>query len=389
MTKIQPPITVGNPRTIVNNEDKSRLEDAILRELSMDARQSMSSMAEKINVRKTAVSRELDSLTAERGIRFVPEISLEELWKHELLYTTKWMQKREFGHLDVQQIGFGEYLGFVEFFGRKPEDYEIAKAAGNSPVPQNISALHGKYSLFMYLVARNHQDICFFLSTFQKGLPGYKMRFWIRPIRKTLGFFPFRNELIQTFRLPDKYKKILIALNDDARSRLSHDHEINKNTVTYIYKTLLEYKIVDRTTIYMKNPVNQFAGLIEYSIVDHARFQRNRNRWFEHLIKMDNNRLGSYTFMADTYDPYGGIILANTRNATCFEGIKKQIEGLDLGIEIHSQILARSIVGNLGVRNFDLRHTNQYGMLATDGLVPKVEKLQPTREAERQACMEL
>ena len=46
-------------------------------------------------------------------------------------------------------------------------------------------------------------------------------------------------------------------------------------------------------------------------------------------------------------------------------------------------------MGNLGVRNFDLRHTNQYGMLATDGLVPKVEKLQPTREAERQACMEL
>jgi hypothetical protein len=98
--------------------------------------------------------------------------------------------------------------------------------------------------------------------------------------------------------------------------------------------------------------------------------------------------LGNYTFMADVHEPYGGIIIANAKNGACFDGIKRSIENLKLGIEVDSLVLSRPILGELGVRNFDLRYSNQYGMLATEGLVPKVER-EDARDKAKQAYIEL
>ncbi len=377
------------PKATFNREAKDRIGTAILRELSMDARQSLSSIAEKTGASKTAVFNELNSLIEQRDIKFVPEINLEELWRHELLYTTKWMQKREFRQLDIHQIGFTEYVGFVKFIGKKPSDAEIAKAVRFSYIPQNVSAVYGRYDLFMYLVARDHADINVFVNAFNKSLPGYKMVVRIRPVRKSFGFFPLRNELIEQFKLPEKYKKLLVTLNNGSRGQLSQDQEVDKNAITYIYKTLIEYGIVSRTTMYMRNPDNDFAGIISYSIVDHQQFQKSKYKWFEHLVNMDGNKLGTYTFMADVHEPYGGIIIVNAKNAACFEGIKKSIEGLRLGIEIESTIFSRPIIGELGVRNFDLRYSNQYGMLATEGLVPKVCTDKYAKERVKQAYIEI
>ncbi len=373
----------------LNKDSKERISNAILRELSMDARQSLSSIADKVSASKTTVFNELNALIEQKEIRFVPEINLDELWRHEMLYTTKWMQKREFRQLDIHQIGFTEYICFVKFLGKKPSDAEISKAVANSYVPQNVSALYGRYDLFMYLVARDHADINVFVNSFHKVLSGYKMLVRIRPIRKSLGFFPLRNELIMQFKLPEKYKKLLITLNEDARGQLSSGEGMDKNTIAYIYKTLLEYGIVSRTTMYMRNPDNDFAGIISYSIIDHQQFQKNKYKWFEHLVKMDSNKLGTYTFMADVHEPYGGIIIANARNAACFDGIKKSIENLRLGIEMESLILSRPILGDLGVRNFDLRYSNQYGMLATEGIVPKLSKEEYAKDRARQAYIEI
>ena len=370
-----------------NREYKEKITNTILRELSMDARQSLSAMAEKANASKTTVFNELNTLIERNDIRFVPEINLEELWKHELLYTTKWMQKREFRQLDIHQIGFTEYVGFVKFLGKKPSDAELVKAVSNSYIPQNVSVLYGKYDLFMYLVARDYNELNFFLHNLHKSLKGYKMRIMINPINKTLGFFPLRNELIEQFKLPEKYKKLLLTLNNDSRGQLSQGLEMDKNTITYIYKTLIDYGIVSRTTIHMRNPDNAFTGIISYSIVDHEKFQRNRFKWFEHMVKMDNNKLGSYTFMADHFDPYGGVIIASARNGTCFDGIKKSLDNLNLGLELDSFVLTRLIFGELGVRNFDLRYTNQYRLLATEGIVPKV-KNEYQAESERPMYVE-
>ncbi|MEM3838989.1 MAG: hypothetical protein QXF01_00195 [Candidatus Micrarchaeaceae archaeon] len=368
--------SLGGVSRVPSTESKENIDNAILRELSMDARQSLGEIADKVAAGKTTVFNEINRLIKDKDIRFVPEINLEDLWRHELLYTTKLMQKRDLRHLDIHQIGFSEYVGFVKFIDKKPSDAEIIKAAGSSYVPQNIASLYGTDDLFMYLVARDHADINLFVNSFSRNLHGYKMVLRIRPIRKSFGFFPLGNRLIEQFKLPEKYKKLLIRLNGDARGQLWEGTEENRNAVNYIYKMLIEYGIISRTTMYMRNSDNNFIGIISYSIVDNQQFQKNRHKWLGHLVNMDCNRLGSYAFMADLYEPYGGLIIANAKNASCFEGIKRSLESLKLGIELESQVISHQLIGEIGIRNFDLKYSDQYGILAMDGIVPKLESSQ-------------
>ncbi len=369
-----------NPMT----EDEA-VKDTILRELSMDSRQSLAAMADKIGVSKTTVFNALNAMVNGNEIGFVPELNLDDIWRHELLHTTKWMQKREFRKLNIHEIGFGEYVCLVKFSGKKPDEEEIAAAARKSYVPQNVSMLYGEYDVFMYLVARNPAEMTFFVNSFVKSFEKYKAEVSVRPIRRTYGFFPMRNELIEELKLPEKYKKLLTILNTNARSHLSQmADDIDKNTITYLYKALLDYGIIHRSTIIHRKPGKNLTGLITYKIVDHTLFNKNRNKWLSHLVNTNNGKNASYVFMADTYEPYGGVILVNAADSSSLESFRNSLAAMKVGVEIKSQILTKSILGELGIRNFDVRYTQQYITLETDGLVPK-SRIKAQEEQSRYA----
>ena len=65
----------------------------MIEKLGMDARKSLSSIAGDTGISKTTVFNELNRLISEKEISFVPEINLEDMWRHEMLYTTKRMHK--------------------------------------------------------------------------------------------------------------------------------------------------------------------------------------------------------------------------------------------------------------------------------------------------------
>ncbi len=366
------PTAKSEPEMHVEDE----MRDRVLSELSMDSRQSLASTAEKIGISKTAAFNILNEMVNSGDIRFVPELNVEELWKHELLHTTKWMQKREFRKLNIHEIGFSEYVCMVKFNGKKPSEETIANAAKKSYMPQNISMLYGKYDLFMYVIARNAAEVSFFVNSFSKSLDGYKMEISIRNIRKTYGFFPVRDAFISELKLPEKYKKLLLILNENSRCHLSQmAGDIDKNTITYMYKALLDYGIIRRSTVVMKKPENSIIGLITYRIVDQNLFNRNKAKWLNHLVNTNTGKNAAYLFMADTYEPYGGIVLVTAKNSSAIESVRDSLASMRIGIEIESQILTKSILGELGFRNFDVRQSHQYGVLQTDGLVPRSERI--------------
>jgi hypothetical protein len=252
-------------------------------------------------------------------------------------------------------------------------------------VPQNVSMLYGEYDVFMYLVARNPAEMTFFVNSFVKSFEKYKAEVSVRPIRRTYGFFPMRNELIEELKLPEKYKKLLTILNTNARSHLSQmADDIDKNTITYLYKALLDYGIIHRSTIIHRKPGKNLTGLITYKIVDHTLFNKNRNKWLSHLVNTNNGKNASYVFMADTYEPYGGVILVNAADSSSLESFRNSLAAMKVGVEIKSQILTKSILGELGIRNFDVRYTQQYITLETDGLVPK-SRIKAQEEQSRYA----
>lgn len=363
-------------------EAREEVENRILRELSMDARKSLSSIAADTGLSKTTVFNELNRLINEKEISFVPEINLDDMWRHEMLYTTKRMQKRDFRDLDIHTIGFSEYIGFVKFKGKKPSDSEIVKAVSSFYNPQTICGLHGSYDLFMYLVARNPGELNAFLNGFHKSLSGYKMKIRVKPIQRTHGYFPLRNTLISQFKIPEKYKRLLVALNDDARGQLSKSDDIDKTMATYIYKTLLEYGIVTRTTLHMRNSGKAFTGMITYSIINNELFQKNKHLWNSQIAKLDD-KVGYYTLTAETGDPYGGFAIISTRGPEYFNSIKRSIESMNLGVKLGIVIVTHTILGNMGIRNFDMRYSKQYDALAGQGLVPRAEREQFLREKRR------
>jgi hypothetical protein len=132
---------------------------------------------------------------------------------------------------------------------------------------------------------------------------------------------------------------------------------------------LKEMGLLKRPTICIRKPQEQLIKLFIASITEAKRFLDNRDFWLANIVKNSQNH---YIFIADIVNPEGFMVIARFKSPLEAEQFKKDLNKLDLGVEITESTILENVLGTLGIRNFMPEETIQYAELKTRGLVTDI-----------------
>jgi DNA-binding Lrp family transcriptional regulator len=355
--------------------NKEELEERILSLLSMNSRLGIDKLAGITGVSRNQVYDLLKKVVKKYDIRFVPEIDIDGLWKYEFLGLSWGKSKRELLetilHDEPAHIGFEQYVAMIEFKEKnEPTNEEIINATEGSYMPQYIARASGQCNVFMYLVARSSREVSRFMYKFTNNLSKFDMTLRLQFIAPCLGYFPLNDKFIEQTHIQSRYKKLLSALNSNARISLASLSDefggVSNMTMSSIHTRLKEMGVFKRPTLFMQKPNEQMIKLFIMSIKNRKKFSDNK---YKMLINIANNSAKRYIFMANIKNPDGLLIIARFKDQLEIEKFKKEFDGLDLGVELTDSIIFENILGNLGIRNFAPEETEQYKTLKSDGLI--------------------
>lgn len=205
----------------------------ILRLLSENARVSVSELAAALDMSRKTAREKMKRTEEEFGIKYTMELNEEAL-------------------------GLTNPRVILVKFTKKPDYDEVAKILAASHIPQIAARTSGKYDMIIYANAENTREYVFWDKTTQVQLAKYGVVWQSSDVAFLhLGFCPARNALIEKLGIPDKYKKMLLLLNENSRMTF---HEMSKrlgmhfNTVAYNFGKLMKMGYVRRFTIVMRKP---------------------------------------------------------------------------------------------------------------------------------------
>jgi len=366
---------------IIEKEKKAIIKNEMLRFLSIDGRASIDSISKHLKMPKATTYSIFNEVVKEYGLHFVPEIDLEDIWKHEFIRISKHKstkrEMREEALAKIPELGVEEYITFIKFNKDVPNDEEILRALSNFTVPQFVAKLHGEEDLVIYEVAKSFYNLNKFLINFSKNLKDYNMLVNTSRIVTTFGFLPIRNELIDELMLSGSAKALLEGLNIDGRGEIK---EIAKRfyqkpeLLLYTMERLKESGLLKRITYFEAQPKSNINGIIKIAITNESDFLDSRNKWFAELIKIRPEEHLKYVYICDILNPSGILVFVNLSSNEEIDNLLNNMRKVIKGAEISYITMTKTLLGNLGIRNFDMRYSNQYKHLELEGLVPKVQR---------------
>lgn len=361
------------------------VRNAIMKQLSVDARASMKTLSRSTGSAKGNAYGMFKSVADEYGLRFVPEINIDNLWKWEFVNRARMRTKRGILNEAMEAIpisGFGEYLVFAKFSGKAPDDGRIREALGESYAPQFAARLGGgAHDLLIYMVARSYEDAIEFANSFGKKLGKQRMTMYTNRVWGSFGFFPLTAKLISQFDIFDSYRNLLVGLNGSGRDTFS---EIGRKAgqgpaqMLYAYDRLIRTGILRRITYYEEKPKGGINVLLTLKSVNAKSFDGTKDAWFMRLIRDYAKEENECVFMCDIASPKGMLVIASFRTAARVGKFVAAIKSSLEGVEVSREELGGVLLGHLGIRDFDMRYTQQYRSLALRRLVPRIGEEQPS-----------
>ena len=144
--KVVLPETAGNNvQVAVKNLTLDEIDDRILTAMSMNARASAAFIETCMSLEQGAAESRIKQLEKRYGIRYVAEI-------------------------DTEKLGYSKFMAFGRFLGKVPTVETIKTATKSIPNIQLVATLKGKYDLFMYILAKNNEELTAILTEIELGL---------------------------------------------------------------------------------------------------------------------------------------------------------------------------------------------------------------------------
>lgn len=142
-------------------------------------------------------------------------------------------------------------------FNKKPDYSAIKSLFLKSYIPQFVSRIDGDFDLLVYANAPTRGEYVHWDKSMQIKLAEYGTLWQTSEIaHRQLGFFPIRNELLERLNIEDRYKKMLLLLNQNARmplKELAKRLGMHVNTVSYSFNKLVESSYIKRFTAVVQN----------------------------------------------------------------------------------------------------------------------------------------
>lgn len=338
----------------------------------------MQDLANELKTTKVNAYALFNEVANDYSMRFVPEISIEKLWKWEFIKRARLRTKRGILADAVEELpltGFSEYIVFIKFVGKAPKDDEIIKAMGSSYTAQFAARTRGDYDLVIYAVERSYEDAVRFTDTLNRNLSKYKMLAYTSRVWSNFGFFPLNRKLIEEFDIFDTYKNLLFGLSDGGRSTFTDiGKKFNQGPaqMLYAYDRLARTEILRRVTYFEQKPKSAISIIAIAKIENAKEFEEARSKWFIKLAKEYEKRENECVFMCDMPSPKGVVVIANFASQKMSNRFIASMKSSLRGAVLNKIRVSRVLLGSLGVRDFDMRYTSQYRSLERNRRVPAI-----------------
>ena len=309
----------------------------LLRELSQNSRQSFSKLGRKLGVSGATVARRMAWLEKNYGLRYTLEIDREAL---------------------------GLTANYIIFARLKkiPPIKELERIFKKYPETQYAALTKGDFDLLIYSTASSNEHISRWAHWMRQELNEY-LDYWgvTNVIGNWFGFFPLRDELIDSLGIGEPKRALIKLLNRNARmplKELSKKVGMPMSTTHYHLKQILKSGYVKRATAIVAKPSRDVQYVIawEYAITpDFFKYGvRARNALISSEAAAETNSL---VLAANTIGAVDDIVIKS------FDTIKEAQEfdikiGKAFGPVVvghRSAFIVEDIVGNLPARNLDVK----------------------------------
>ncbi len=217
------------------NERYSVTARRVLRAISNNSRAKITDIAEALGISRRTAALKLAALEKELNIHYILELNEESLGLNR------------------------PHLILAKFNGQ-PDYHKIKDLLLNSHIPQVAASVNGNYDMLIYANALSGMEYAHWDKKMQTLLSEYKVEWHSSEVvHRQLGFFPLRNEIIQKTAIKEKYKRILMLLNENSRmsfQQLAKSLDMNVNTAVYNFNNMIKMKYIRSFTIAVDIPKN-------------------------------------------------------------------------------------------------------------------------------------
>jgi len=355
------------------------IEKKILSILGANARISINDLAGEVHIDKNKTYEIFNNIVEKYGIRFVPEINIDALWHMEFARQARLQTKRSIiGEAEemISNVGFSEYLMQIKFDEKIPNNDELISAAEKEYWTQFLAKTHGNYDVLAYIVARPYDDLRYIISKLGAVLKNYNMEISISKIWPYFGFFPPSKSLISQFKLFETYKNLLVGLLNAGRenfSEMGKEYGQGYTQMLYSYDRLYRTNVLKRVTYYETKPNKKAYEAVSIKVTNREKFEKSKEEWYMHIIEQANKGKQLYVYACETVAPFGNFVILAGEST---EEIKKEISHISKlkGAKVSGTHIDQSLIGALGIREFDMRYSFQYEYLESRNKVPRIQE---------------
>ncbi|MCL5675373.1 MAG: winged helix-turn-helix transcriptional regulator [Candidatus Marsarchaeota archaeon] len=315
-------------------------EKIILRELSNDARSSLTKLAKKADCSVITVARIINKLTEKLDIRFTMEI-------------------------DMDRLGLSDRHILTVKFKKLPDELFLRSLFKDDTYAQDVYLTKGNFDLLIFAATDTPINYTLWETSLATNLSEYLPD--LRPsefIFPQLGFVPLNDEFVNFIREEikvDKYdRQILKLLNMNCRMRyreISKHVDLKEDTVRYRLFRLVRKGIIRRFTIAVQRPgygylLSYFLRYRFYKSTISSAFPQMRSHYTDENLQNFNN----FPLIAPISGSYRsfGIVFGENKRDILYKGIKwhKILLKKEQVVEKHAFII-KTIKGLIPLRNLD------------------------------------
>ncbi|MDE1846158.1 MAG: hypothetical protein KGH53_02670 [Candidatus Micrarchaeota archaeon] len=364
---------------VIEESKREELKSRMLKLLSINGRMSIGNLGKNLGITKPSAYHLFLETIKEYDLHFVPEIDIEKIWRYEFIKMSRMRTKKEILDEAIEEIpeaGYEEYIVVFNFLKGAPTEEQFTKAVEGSYIPQFVAKLGGKYDFIMYGVSRNYEEINSFIINLSKKLKKPVVS-KLNKIKGQFGFFPLRKELLEKFNISETYLALLLGLNENGRQEfisIAKKYKKEQQGMVYAMDRLRRTEILKRVTYFEGKPKNTYNIVMQMKIFDYDKYTPKKNSWGLQIMKEYENRHNEYMYMCDISNPQGIFIFASFADKAAADKFIKNVKRNNAGIEITTSRVMNVLIGQLGVRDFDMKYSQQYRSLENDKLVPRFNR---------------
>lgn len=339
-----------------NNE----VDNELITMLSINARESIIEISKKLGVSESTTSHKIKKVEETFGIKYTIDATLERFHRYQFIAT-------------------------VKFVGERPNPIELKNLLVADPRIRLALSTRGVYDLFLFIFVNDPleaEEIVYKLRS-TPLLAGHKAKWNVTYHSQSHGFIPLRDEFFDLVKervwkrsreSPRKqpgqffYREYatLRELSQNSSVPFNYIDEkygLKHGSAQHTYHKLLEDGTIRSTTITMNKPPVKDTAVIILKQEDIGEFNKYKKEFFKFRLADENVLLNKFIFSGDIGSPYGLLLIAPLYKDGDLEKLEADIMKMAKGAKLQTSVISNILIGNLGFRKIESKHTHLYKRL--------------------------